>query len=91
MYIRVIRGRFSPANTDEAVRLARDQLVHVLKQRPGFRSYYAGLNHESGTLISISGWDTRTQAREEEGVHGPFEALGIRFEAPEIFEITVEA
>ena len=35
MYIRVTRGRFSSANTDEAVRMARDQLVPALKQRPG--------------------------------------------------------
>jgi len=34
MYIRVTRGRFSSANTDETVRLARDQLVPALKQRP---------------------------------------------------------
>ena len=91
MYIRVTRGRFSSANTDESVRLARDQLVPILKQRPGFRSYYAGLNHDTGTLISISVWDTRTQAQAEEVIHGPFEALGIRFETPEIFEVTVEA
>jgi hypothetical protein len=91
MYIRVTRGRFSPTNTDEAVRLARDQLVPILKQRPGFCSYYAGLNHDTGTLISISGWDTREQAQEGGVVRGPFEALGIRFEAPEIFEVTIEA
>jgi hypothetical protein len=91
MYIRVTRGRFSSANTDEAVRMARDQLVPVLKQRPGFRNYYAGLNHEAGTLIAISTWDTRDQAREAQTARGPFEALGIRFEAAEIFEVTVEA
>ena len=91
MYIRVTRGRFSPANTDEAVRLARDQLVPVLKQRPGFRRYHAGLNHDAGTLIAISEWDTREQAQEGEMARGPFEALGIRFEASEIFEVTVEA
>jgi hypothetical protein len=91
MYIRVTRGRFSPANTDDAVRIARDQLVPVLKQRPGFRSYQAGLNHEAGTLIAISAWDTREQAQAAETARGPLEALGIRFEAPEIFEVTVEA
>jgi hypothetical protein len=91
MYIRVTRGRFSSANTDEAVRVARDQFVPTLKQRPGFRGYYAGLDHDAGTLISISAWDTREQAREAQTVHGPFESLGIRFEAAEIFEVTVEA
>jgi hypothetical protein len=91
VYIRVTRGHFSPANTDETVTIARDQLVPTLKQRPGFRSYYAGLNHDAGTLIAISGWDTREQAQEAETARGPFEALGIRFEAAEIFEVTVEA
>lgn len=91
MYIRVMRGRFSPANTDEAVRIARDQLLPALQQRPGFRSYHAGLNHDAGTLIAISAWDTREQAQAAQTVHGPLEALGIRFEAPEIFEVTVEA
>ena len=91
MYIRVTRGRFSPANSDEAVRIARDQHVPALKQRPGFRSYHAGLNHDTGTLIAISAWDTREQAQEGETVRGPFEALGIRLEAAEIFEVTVEA
>ena len=91
MYIRVMRGRFSPTNTDEAVRIARDQLLPALRQRPGFRSYHAGLNHDAGTLIAISAWDTREQAQEAQTAHGPLESLGIRFEAPEIFEVTVEA
>lgn len=91
MYIRVTRGRFSPANSDDTVRIARDQLVPVLKQRPGFRSYHAGLNHDAGTLIAVSTWDTREQAQEAQTARGPFESLGIRFEAPEIFEVTVEA
>jgi hypothetical protein len=91
MYIRVTRGRFSPVNADETVRMARDQLVPALKQRPGFRNYYAGLNHDAGTLIAISTWDTREQAQEAQTARGPFESLGIRFEAPEIFEVTVEA
>ena len=91
MYIRVTRGRFSPTNSDEAVRIARDQLVPALKQRPGFRRYHAGLNHDTGTLIAISEWDTREQAQEGGAARGPFEALGIRFEAAEIFEVTVEA
>ena len=91
MYIRVTRGRFSPANTDEMVRLARDQLVPTLKQRPGFRSYYAGLNRDAGTLIAISLWDTSEQAREAGTARGPFEALGIQLETPEVFEVTVEA
>lgn len=91
MYIRVTRGCFSSANTDEAVTLARDQLVPTLKQRPGFRSYYAGLNHDAGTLVAISTWDTREQAQEAQTMRGPFQSLGIQFEASEIFEVTVEA
>jgi quinol monooxygenase YgiN len=91
MYIRVMRGHFSPANTDETVRIARDQLVPALKQRPGFRNYYAGLNHDAGTIIAISTWDTREQAQEAQTARGPFQSLGIQFEAPEIFEVTVEA
>ena len=91
VYIRVTRGRFSSANTDEAVRMARDQLVPALKQRPGFRNYHAGLNHDAGTLIAISTWDTREQAQAAQTARGPFESLGIRFEAAEIFEVTVEA
>jgi hypothetical protein len=91
MYIRVMRGRFSPTNADETVKIARDQLLSTLKQRPGFRKYYAGLNHDAGTLIAISTWDTREQALEAQTVHGPLESLGIHFEAPEVFEVTVEA
>lgn len=90
MYIRVMRGRFSPANTDETVKLARDQLLPTLKQRPNFRKYYAGLNHAAGTLITISTWDTREQALEAQTVWGPLESLGIHFEAPDVFEVTVE-
>ena len=56
-----------------------------------FRSYSAGLNHDAGTLIAISTWDTREQAQEAQTVRGPFQSLGIQFEASEIFEVTVEA
>jgi hypothetical protein len=91
MYIRVLRGRFSPANADDTVKIARDQLLPTLEQRPGFRNYSAGLNHDAGTFIAISTWDTREQALEAQTVRGPLESLGIHFEAPEVFEVTVEA
>jgi hypothetical protein len=91
MYVRVTRGRFDVARTDEIQRLSEKQLVPALKQRAGFRGYQGGLNPATGTLVAISNWDTREQAQDVGTVRAPFEALGIHFEAPEVFEVTVQA
>ena len=72
MHIRVMRRRFGfPANTDDAVRIARDQLLPALQQRTRLRTYYDGLNHDPGTLIAISAWDTREQAQEAQTARRP--------------------
>ena len=91
MYVRVTRGRFDPARTDDIERLVAEQLIPALKQRTGFQGYQSGLNSEAGTLVAISNWETREQAQDIGTVRAPFEALGIRFEPPEIFEITASA
>jgi quinol monooxygenase YgiN len=91
MYVRVTRGRFDPTKYDEVQRLAEEQLLPTIKQRPGFRSYQGGLNRDAGTFVAISGWDTQAQAQDIGAVRAPFEALGVRFEAPEVFEVTVQA
>jgi len=91
MYVRVTRGRFDPARLDDIQRLATDQLVPAPKGRAGFQGYQGGLNAEAGTLVAISTWETREQAQDIGAVRGPFGALGIHFEAPEIFEVTVTA
>ena len=91
MYVRVTRARFDSSKADEIQRLAQEQLIPAVRQRPGFRSYQGGLNREAGTLVAISMWDTREQAEGLTSVRAPFEALGVQFDASEVFEITIEA
>jgi hypothetical protein len=91
MYVRVTRGRFDPARTDDIERLVAEQLIPALKGRAGFQGYQSGLNPEAGTLVAISNWETREQAQDIGAVRSPFEALGIRFEPAEVFEVTVTA
>jgi hypothetical protein len=62
MYLRITRGRFDPARSEEALRLTQDDDA-VLRRLPGAQGYQAGLDRTAGTFVSVSTWDTEAHAR----------------------------
>ena len=63
MFIRLATGQFSPDQFEDLRRFAQERLASVLGALPGFRSYTAGFDRETGHFIGVSVWDTEEQAR----------------------------
>lgn len=94
MYARVTPNRISdPSKREEALRLIDENVVPALKQMSGFKGYLALYDERSGTGLAITLWETRDQADSwgassaMRSVLGSFEALGMTFEAPNIYEV----
>jgi hypothetical protein len=89
MYIRVIRGRFDTPRLAEVLRLVEQELLPALTQAPGFRGFYGGVDRISATLGVVSLWDTAAQVISQQ--RPAFQALGVRFEAPDAYEVVAHA
>lgn len=94
MYIRVTRARFSPPTYDE-VSPFFEQLAEVLKNLPGFQSYYQGVDRSEGGLIAVSTWDDEENAAFDRAVLREvltrMQAAGVQLEAPEVYEVAYKA
>jgi quinol monooxygenase YgiN len=83
-----------PARYDEFVALGQE-IAEAVKRVPGCRSYTGGTDRTTGAVVGISRWDSAEAAafsRDRLGDIVPrLQALGVRLEAPEIYEVLVEA
>jgi quinol monooxygenase YgiN len=57
MFARVITGQTTPAGFDGLIGFAGEQLPGTQAQ-PGFKGFYLLTDRGSGTLVTISLWDT---------------------------------
>ena len=89
MYVRISRGSFEPAQSDEIDRLLResaDPLIPAIRRLAGNLHYYAGLDRASATMVNVSVWDTLEHAQqmanlpEMRAMAELFRAKGVRFE-----------
>ncbi len=94
MYARVTPNRGSdPSQREEVLRLVDENIVPALQQMPGFKGYLALYDENSGTGLAITLWETRDQADSlgassaMRSVLERFEALGMTFETPKIYEV----
>ncbi len=92
-YMRVTRAQFDPAVADELERLIPD-FVAALRQLPGYQHHQGGFDRESGRAITVLTFDTREHAALPPEALGPvnerLQALGMRIESREIYEVTVQ-
>ena len=91
MFIRVTRGRFSPANQDAMMRALQEQVIPAVRQLPGFKSFQIGLDRDAGRVVAVSAFDTREQTEAMAAQRAPGEAVGIQFEPAEVYEIIAQA
>lgn len=91
MYVRVTRASYKAADEATIQRMVDTDLVPALKTLPGFQHYEGGLDREAQRLVAISTWDTIEQSRAINAQRAAFEAQGLRFDAPETFEVTSTA
>ncbi len=89
MYLRLTRGRFDPAKSDEAMGLIPGILAAVQRQL-GCQGVQAGVDRTTGATASVSTFDTLEHAqfsRDSLGdVYVRLQALGWQAEDPEIYE-----
>jgi len=91
MYLRVTRGRFDPAKSDELYALGPRVVAGVMAQ-PGCQDCRAGIDRQSGTSIVASTFDTLDHAkfpRENLGEEylQALAQLGWQGDAPEFYEL----
>jgi hypothetical protein len=90
MYLRVTRGRLGEADPDEFVRTVEVRTLAVARHAPGLRGFHLGVDRAAGTFCAVSQWDLPGHAGAIEVARPALEALGARFEAPEIFEVVAQ-
>jgi len=94
MFVRITRGRFSPATGDDVQRIVEEQMMPVLRSLPGFQRYLGGSNQSAGTICAISLWSSEAEANFPRDVlAGSVPALtgiGVTLDPPEIYEITLD-
>ena len=91
VYLRVIRGSGEPSKYDEFAGLAEEAIAR-LRTRPGFASYYAAGNRETGSFLTVTIWETEQEANAPlQDVVGDLlqrvQELGAHMERPETFEV----
>jgi quinol monooxygenase YgiN len=89
--VRISRGFFKPDEYDRiAKRLeeARQTLVPGILQLNGCLHYWAGIDHQSNTMVNVSVWRSLTDAKQMEtlapmlALADEFSRLDVNFERP---------
>jgi quinol monooxygenase YgiN len=94
VYVRVTHLQYDPAQTrQEDFEAAAEPVVDAIAALPGFVSYQGGLDQETGAAIAISTWqDKEAAAFDREALGDSMRNLisvGVRFEEPAIYEVTI--
>jgi len=57
MYARVTTTQFSPYRLDEAIHIAREQIVPAAQQQTGFKGFLMLVDRSTGKGITITLWE----------------------------------
>ena len=60
-YARIAIYQFKPGTVDEVIRKAKEGMLPIFRQQPGFRRY-ATVKTGDDSAVSISTWDTQQEA-----------------------------
>jgi heme-degrading monooxygenase HmoA len=66
MHARMFAFEGSPEEIDAAVALAREEILAIERQMPGFRGLILLSDKEAGKLVSLSLWESREQMQQSE-------------------------
>ena len=93
MYVRISRIQFDPDKYDEVMEIVRD-VPELMRRQPGFVGYFAAAERTAGTGLAVSTWETEEKAWVSRAVLGDIvprmHALGVKLDAPEVYEIIVQ-
>jgi hypothetical protein len=92
MYIRVTPLAYDPAQEEAVLQIIDQQLLPTIRQFPGFVSYTGGVDRSSGRAITVTVWQDMDHAAGFRtalgGLIQQFEAVGVRFEPAQLYELT---
>jgi quinol monooxygenase YgiN len=91
MYVRISTITYDPAQEEEVLRIADEQLIPVLRRLPGFQSYTVSFDRAQRRGIAIGTWDSlehdqliRAATRE---IIAQLNTLGLEAETAQLYEI----
>ncbi len=94
MYMRVTRGRFDPAATDQFSRVSQEVQAAV-GRLPGFQHLHTGIDRAAGRMVAVSLWDTEEHAQQSSAAFRDIiphlQALGVQMEPLGIYEVVAHA
>jgi hypothetical protein len=94
MYVRISRGRFSPATEHNLQQIVEGELMPAMHALPGFEHYVGGVNRSMGTLCLVSLWDNEAHANFSRDVLrkaiAALTAVGVSLEPAEIYDVTLD-
>ena len=95
MYIRITPIAYDPAQEEALMRLVEEQMIPAFKRQPGFVSYYGGVDRSAQRGVAVTIWDDMDHAAGLRtalgGLIQQLEAIGVRFEPAQLYEITTQA
>jgi hypothetical protein len=90
MYLRITRGRFDPARSEE-FRAVIPSVIAAIRQLPGFQSIQTGIDAANGKSATATTFDTLEHAQfSRSSLGAAFAALqhsGWQGDPPEIYEL----
>ena len=95
MYLRVTPIAYDPAQEEALTRLVEEQMIPAFQRLPGFVKYYGGVDRSGQRGIAVTVWDNMEHAAVLRtalgGLIQQLEAIGVRFEPAQVYEITAQA
>jgi hypothetical protein len=91
MYLRITPLAYDPGQEEQLMQIIDQHLLPLLRQFPGFVSYAGGLDRSNARGMTVTVWQTQEQAagfRTALGSLVPqFEAVGVRFEPAQLYDL----
>lgn len=95
MYVRITPIAYDPAQEEALTRLVEEQMIPAFRRLPGFVSYHGGVDRSAQRGVSVTIWDDMDHAAGLRpalgGLIQQLEAIGVRFEPAQLYEITTQS
>ncbi|MFN8469188.1 MAG: antibiotic biosynthesis monooxygenase [Caldilineaceae bacterium] len=95
MYIRITTITYDPAQEEALLSLVEEQMIPAFKRQPGFVRYYGGVDRSTQRAVAVTVWDDMEHAAGLRtalgGLIQQLEAIGVRFEPAQLYEVTTQA
>ena len=92
MYIRIATLTYDPAQEEKVLRIIDEVAIPAFRQLLGFVSYTGGFDRAAQRGVAVTIWDDMDHAAGFRtalgGIIQQFEAVGVRFDPAQLYELT---